>query len=101
MAEIRNTIELNIYEDETLEIRKTFKTYGLKWKAFKAVLAKQKEYEALKADDAEAALALIRGIINLIFPTITEDDLDDAYTDDVFNCFDQAVTISNKMAKNL
>lgn len=101
MAEIRNTIELNIYEDETLEIRKTFQTYGLKWKAFKAVLAKQKEYDELKADDMEAALGLIRGIINLIFPTITEDDLDDAYTDDIFNCFDQALAIANKMAKNL
>lgn len=101
MVNIKNTIELNTYEDETLEVKKTFKTYGLKWKAFKAVLAKQKEYEQLKAEDADAALDLIRGIITLIFPTITEDDLDDAFTDDIFCCFEQALTIANKMAKNL
>ena len=102
MADIKNTIELNTYEDDTLEVKKTFKTYGLKWKAFKTVLAKQKEYEQLTAaDDVQAALDLVRGIIAMIFPTITEDDLDDAFTDDIFNCFEQAVTISNKMAKNL
>ena len=101
MANIKNTIELNTYEDETLEVKKTFKTYGLKWKAFKVVLAKQKEYEQLKAEDTDAALDLIRGIIALIFPTITEDDLDDAFTDDIFSCFEQALTIANKMAKNL
>lgn len=101
MADIKSTIELNTYEDDTLEVKKTFKTYGLKWKAFKAVLAKQKEYEQLKADDMEAALDLIRGIIAMIFPTITEDDLDDAYTDDIFNCFEQALAVAGKMAKNL
>ena len=101
MANIKSAIELNTYEDETLEVKKTFKTYGLKWKAFKAVMAKQKEYEQLKAEDTDAALDLIRGIIELIFPTITEEALDDAFTDDIFSCFEQAVAISTNMAKNL
>lgn len=101
MADIKSTIELNTYEDDTLEVKNTFKTYGLKWKAFKALMAKQKEYEQLKAEDMDAALDLIRAIIAMIFPTITEEDLDDAFTDDIFNCFEQALSVANKMAKNL
>ena len=44
MQAIKNTIELNIYDDD-LEIKNTFRSYGLKWKAFKRILAKQKEIE--------------------------------------------------------
>lgn len=101
MADIRSTIELNIYEDETLEVKKTFQTYGLKWKSFKAIMARQKEYEKVNADNVEESLGIIREIVALVFPTITEADLDDAYTDDIFNCFEQAINVTNKMAKNL
>lgn len=100
MQAIKNTIELNIYEDDTLEVKKTFQSYGLKWKAFKAILAKQKEIEEAKTDNAEDALELIRDILRLVFPTIQEDDLDDAYLDDIFGCYNQALAIANNMAKN-
>lgn len=101
MQAIKNTIELNTYEDETLEVKKTFKSYGLKWKAFKAILAKEKEIENAKSDNPEVALDLVREIIRLIYPTIQEEDLDDAYMDDLFNCYQQALSIANNMAKNL
>ena len=101
MQEVRNTIELNIYEDETLEVKKTFKSYGLKWKAFKAIMAKKQEVEKMKDEDDEAAVGLIGDVLKLVFPTITDEDLDDVYLEDLFNTYTQALNISEKMAKNL
>lgn len=100
MQAIKNTIELNIYDDD-LEIKNTFRSYGLKWKAFKRILAKQKEIEELKAENEEDALPLIFEIVRMVFPQITEEDLGDAYIDDIFYCFNQAVEIADGMAKNL
>lgn len=100
MQELKNTIELNIYTDD-LEVKTTYKSYGLKWKAFKTVLAKQKEIETLRTESDEAALPLIFEIIRMLFPQITEEDIDDAYIDDIFYCFNQAINIAESMAKNL
>lgn len=101
MQAIKNTIELNIYEDETLEVKKTFQSYGLKWKSFKAIMAKKKDIEKIQAEDETAAISLIGDVLKMVFPTITEDDLDDAYMDDLFSTYTQALNVAEKMAKNL
>ena len=101
MQAIKNTIELNIYEDETLEVKKTFKSYGLKWKSFKAIMAKKNEIEAMQAEDDEAAMALIGDVLKMVFPSITEEDLEEAYMDDLFSTYTQALNIAENMAKNL
>ena len=100
MQAIKNTIELNIYEDDTLEVKKTFLSYGLKWKAFKAIMAKRQTIEKMREDDDEAATGLVMEVVKMIFPSITEEDLDDAYIDDLFNCYVQAMNIADRMAKN-
>ena len=93
---VKNTIELNIYNDD-LELVNTYKTYGLKWKAFKIVLAEQ---DKIKNLGDEEAVEEIRKIVKLIFPKISDDDLEEAYIEDLFNCFTQAVSIAGKMSKN-
>ena len=97
--QIKNTIELNIYDDD-LEIVKTLKSYGIKWKTFKIILSKQSKFESLKDSDAAGAIDEIHEIVRLIFPKITEEDLNEAYMDDLYSCFMQAINVANKMAKN-
>jgi len=99
MQTIKNTIELNTYEDDTLEVKKTFLSYGLKWKAFKAIMAKRQDIEKMDEGDEEA-VNLVMEVIKLIFPSITDEDLDDAYIDDLFSCYEQAMNIADRMAKN-
>ena len=99
MTEVRNTIELNIYDDE-LEIVKTFRTYGIKWKAFKKIMADKDELSKLKSAEDEEAIEKMNDVVRLVFPAITDEELDEAFVGDVFNCFKQAMTIADNMAKN-
>lgn len=100
MAEtVRNTIELNIYNNE-LEIVKTYKTYGIRWKAFKKIMGMQEELDALKDAKDEQAVDKISEVLRFVYPDLTDDDLEEAYTEDLFNCFRQALNVAQKMAKN-
>ena len=96
---IRSPIELNIYDDE-LEIVKTYQTYGLRWKAFKKIMSMQEELDAIEKSGDEDATGTIAGILKLVFPNLTEEHLEEAYTDDLFNCFMQAVNVAKRMSKN-
>ena len=96
---VRNTIELNIY-DEDLEIVKTYKTYGIRWKAFKEILGMQDELDAMKDMDDEQAIEKMSDVLRLVYPDLTDEDLDEAYYEDLFNCFMQAVNVAKRMAKN-
>lgn len=100
MADVRNTIELNIYDDD-LEVVKTFKTYGIRWKAFKKIMSARDEFESLKEAEDDEAMEKMNEIVRLVFPNISDDDLEEAYVGDIFNCFRQAVTVADQMAKNL
>ena len=96
---VRNTIELNIYDDD-LEIVKTYKTYGIRWKAFKQIMGMQDELDAMKDMDDEQAIEKISDVLRLVYPDLTDGDLDEAYYEDLFNCFMQAVNVAKRMAKN-
>lgn len=97
--EVRNTIELNIYNEE-LEIVNTYKTYGIRWKAFKKIMSMQDELEELRKAEDEEAIEKISDVLRLIYPNLTDNDLDEAYFEDLFNCFEQAVNVAKRMAKN-
>ena len=92
MTEVRNTDEL--------EIVKTFRTYGIKWKAFKKIMADKDELSKLKSAEDEEAIEKMNDVVRLVFPAITDEELDEAFVGDVFNCFKQAMTIADNMAKN-
>lgn len=96
---VRNTIELNIY-DEDLEIVKTYKTYGIRWKAFKKIMSMQDELNELKGMEDEEAIEKINDVLRLIYPDLTDEHLEEAYFEDLFNCFEQAVNVAKRMAKN-
>ena len=96
---VRNTIELNIY-DEDLEIVKTYKTYGIRWKAFKKIMSMQDELNELKGMEDEEAIEKINDVLKLVYPNLTDEDIDEAYFEDLFNCFEQAVNVAQRMAKN-
>lgn len=96
---VRNTIELNIY-DEDLEIVKTYKTYGIRWKAFKKIMGMQDELDAMKEMEDEQAIEKIAEVLRLVYPDLTDEDLDEAYYEDLYNSFNQAVNVANRMAKN-
>ena len=97
--DVRNTIELNIYNEE-LEIVNTYKTYGIRWKAFKKIMSMQDELEALRQAEDEEAIEKISDVLRLIYPNLTDNDLNEAYFEDLFNCFEQAVNVAKRMAKN-
>ena len=96
---VKNTIELNIY-DEDLEIVKTYQTYGIRWKAFKKIMSMQDELDAMKEMADEEAIEKIHEVLRLVFPNLTNEDLDEAYINDLYNCYNQATTVANRMAKN-
>lgn len=99
MAEVRNTIELNIYNEEN-EVVKTYESYGLRWKAFKSVMARQKELEKINTDNPDA-MDVFYEIIKLAFPSLTDEEFDELYIDDIFNTFKQILAVADNMAKNL
>lgn len=96
---VRNTIEINIY-DEELEIVKTYKTYGIRWKAFKKIMSMQDELDDLKNASDEQAVEKMNEVLKLVFPNLTEEDIEEAFYEDLFNCFMQATNIAKRMAKN-
>lgn len=96
---VRNTIELNIY-DEDLEIVKTYKTYGIRWKTCKKILSMRDELDALMKAEDDEAIEKLNEIIKLVYPNITDEHLDEAYTDDLYKCCNQAMKIANDLAKN-
>ena len=99
MAEVRNTIELTIYNEDNEAVKK-YESYGLRWKAFKAVMARQKELEKIDENDPEA-MGVFYEIIKLAFPSLTAEEFDELYLDDIFNCFNQILNTADRMAKNL
>ena len=100
MAEaIRNAIELNIYNDE-LEVVKTYQTYGIRWKAFKKIMSLQDEIDSMENAKDDTNISLMGDILKLVFPNLSEADLEEAFTDDLFNCCMQAVNVAKRMAKN-
>lgn len=96
---VRNTIELNIYNDE-LEVVKTYKTYGIRWKAFKAIISMQDNLNKLKDMKDDEATEVMSGVLRLVYPTLTDEDLEEAYYEDLYNCFMQSVNVAQRMAKN-
>lgn len=99
MAEVRNTIELVIYNEEN-EVVKTYESYGLRWKAFKTVMARKKELEEINSENEEA-MNIFYEIIKLAFPVLTVEEFDELYIEDIFNCFKQILNVADNMAKNL
>lgn len=96
---LRNTIELNIYDDE-LEIVKTYKTYGIRWKVFKKIMGMKDELDKITESADEEAVNKIADVLRLVYPDITDEHLDEAYFDDLYNCFSQAINVAQRMAKN-
>lgn len=96
---VRNTIELNIYNDE-LEIVKTYKTYGIRWKAFKELLSMQDELDNFKNSNNKEVAGIIEKILKLVYPEIADEELDKAFYEDLYHCTEQAINIAKRMAKN-
>ncbi|MGN1167204.1 MAG: hypothetical protein ACI4S2_12355 [Lachnospiraceae bacterium] len=96
---LRNTIELNIYDDE-LEIVKTYKSYGIRWKSFKKIVSMGDDLDKISDSPDEESINVINEVLRLVFPKITDNDLDEAYYEDLYFCFKQAINTANNMAKN-
>lgn len=84
--------ELNIY-GENDELLKTFETDKVRWGVYleavkleESGLAKKKHIDQFK---------LISGIIKKIFPSLTDEDLENADGDDVMNTFRQLLSKGN------
>lgn len=77
--------ELNIYGNND-EILKTYATDKVRWGVFLQALEVQDE---LKEKTPSEQFAMITDFIKKIFPDLTDDDLERADADDVFNTFKQ------------
>lgn len=99
MAKIKNAIELNIYDDE-LEVVRQYKTYGLRWGTFQEIMAMQDELQKIEGATDAGAIEQINDMLKKVFPTITDEDLNAAFADDLFTAFKQAINVAKIMAKN-
>ena len=97
MDGVRSTIELNIY-NEDLEVVAEYKTFGLRWKAYKAITAKQQELQSKSDDDFD--VRELDDVIKLVFPNITDEHLEEAFVSDLFYCFEMACKAAERMGKN-
>lgn len=83
--------ELNIYGAND-EITKTFSTDRVRWGVYMQALELEKE---LKNKTVSEQFNAINQFIKKIFPELTDEDLDNADGDDVFNTFKQLIRKTN------
>jgi hypothetical protein len=77
--------ELTIYGNDD-EIIKTYATDKVRWGVFLQALEVQDKLQEKKAAEQ---FALISNFVKKIFPDLTDEDLERADSDDVFNLFKQ------------
>ena len=88
--------ELNIYGNND-EILKTFSTDKVRWGVFMQAL----ELEGgLKDKSPLEQFKLVNSFIKKIFPELTDEDLEGADSEDVFNTFKQLVNKANAIGGN-
>lgn len=85
--------ELNIYGNDD-EIIKTYATDKVRWGVFLQALEMQ---EGLKSESTADQFKLINAFVKKIFPDLTDDDLEHADSEDVFNTFRQLINKANKI----
>lgn len=85
--------ELNIYGNND-EITKTFETDKVRWGVLLQALELSDEIEGLSAGEQFKAVS---EFVKKIFPTLTDEDLANADTDDVFNTFVQLTKKAGKI----
>lgn len=89
--------ELNIYGKDD-EILKTFKTDKVRWGVY--VEAVKLEESGLKDKSSIEQFKLINGMVKKIFPDLTDEDLENADSDDVMNTFKQLLNKGNNIGVN-
>lgn len=85
--------ELNIYGEDD-EILKKHETDVVRWKIFLQAL------EFYEEKDEKTPAEVIEGIntfVKKIFPALTDEELENASVDDVFNTFNQLINAANKI----
>lgn len=88
--------ELNIY-GENDEIVKHFETDRVRWGIFMQALELE---ESLKGANARAVITSVNQFVKKIFAGLTDEDLNDADTDDVLNTFKQLLNKARKIGGN-
>lgn len=84
---------LNIY-GENDEITKTFSTDRVRWGIFIQAYSVQEEV-GTQSDAAQ--IEAINAIMKKLFPSLTEQDLENADSDDVFNTYAQVLRKARKI----
>lgn len=88
--------ELCIYGNND-EIIKKFETEKVRWGVYMQALELQ---EGLADKPAVEQFKQINAFVKKIFPTLTDDDLENADSDDVINTFRQLLNKANKIGGN-
>lgn len=88
--------ELNIYGKDN-EITKKYETDIVRWGVFMQALELQ---DVLKDKSAIEQFKLVSSFLKKIFPDLTDDDLDKADYQDVFNTFIQLANKANAIGGN-
>ena len=88
--------ELNIYGNND-EIVKTYATDKVRWGVFTQAVELQ---EGLSEKSAIEQFKLIGVILKKVFPDLTDDDLESADYEDVFNTFKQLIHKANAIGAN-
>lgn len=85
--------ELNIYGDSD-EIIKRFETDRVRWGIFVQALELE---ESLKAESPQGMIRSVNEFVKKIFPSITDEDLENADVDDVMHTFTQLLSKAKKI----
>lgn len=85
--------ELNIYGNDD-EIVKKFETDVVRWQIFLQAL---EFYEARGEKSPAEQIEGINSFVKKIFPALTDEELDNASVDDVFNTFNQLINAAKKI----
>jgi len=88
--------ELNIYGKDN-EITKKYETDIVRWGVFMQALELQ---DGLKDKSIIEQFKLVSAFIKKIFPDLTDDDLEKADYQDVFNTFKQLTVKANAIGEN-
>ena len=88
--------ELTIYGNDD-EIIKTYATDKVRWGVFLQALEAQ---DKLQEKNAAEQFALISKFVKKIFPDLTDEELERADSDDVFNLFKQLANKTSAIGDN-
>ena len=85
--------ELNIYGNDD-EIIKRFETDRVRWGVY---LQATELEESMRTASSVDQFKAVSAFVKKIFPTITDDDLENADADDVLNTFKQLIKRANRI----